>query len=281
MSDATQGRPSRAEPVTDSSDARDAGTLPTESGSGRAASAPDGRSHRLRRLGGGAAVVAMVAGSTVAFAPAATAAVTQPTVESAAARAAIIELTGDHPWEAVIPGDFQARQGYRPAVTDGLLGDPNGGCSSPIAMPPDFDSACKAHDLGYDMLRYADREQQPLGPWARQAVDAALEQRMYSACGAHPDSVTHARCEVLAGVATTAVDLNSRRQNYATPVPEYVFGTELSGSDLGSQAGRFAAPAAAGAAALVALLVGLRWARRRGYSPLGFLRRRPRIALPN
>ncbi len=219
--------------------------------------------------------MAMVAGSTVAFAPAAAAVISHPDTESAAARTAVAELTGDHPWEAAIPDDFQSRQGYRPVVADGLLVDPRGGCSSPIPLPLDFDNACKAHDLGYDMLRYAEREHRPLGPWARQAVDAALEQRMYAACSAHTEPLVRTRCEVLAGVATTAVDLNSRRQNYATPVPEYVFGTELSGTALGRQV---AAPAAGGVVALIALLLGIRRVRRRGFAGAMFLRREPRIA---
>ncbi len=233
-------------------------------------------------MAGAAAVVAMVTGSTVALGPAAAAVgVGRPPVENAAARTAVAELTGEKPWEAVIPEDFQSRQGYRPVVVGGLLVDPRGGCSSPIPLPADFDNACKAHDLGYDMLRYAERDQQPLGAWARQAVDAALEQRMYSACAAHSDPLVRTRCEVLAGVATTAVDLNSRRQNYATPLPEYVFGTELSGSALGGQALRLLAPVGSAALTLALLFMGIRRARRRGIDPTVLFRRRARVALPN
>ncbi|GAB2707925.1 hypothetical protein [Nocardia thraciensis] len=263
MSDATQEHPPRAESINGSSSRRVADA-------------------RLRRVAGAAAVVAMVTGSTVALAPAAAAVgVGRPPVESAQARTAVAELTGATPWDAAIPDDFQARQGYRPVVADGLLVDPRGGCSSPIPLPPEFDNACKAHDLGYDMLRYAERDHQPLGSWARQAVDAALEQRMYTACAAHAEPLTRTRCEVLASVATTAVDLNSRRQNYATPLPEYVFGTELSGSAIGDQALRMLAPAGSAVLALAFLLMGIRRARRRGIDPTFLFRRRPRIALPN
>ncbi|MBF6173649.1 hypothetical protein [Nocardia blacklockiae] len=275
MSDATQDHPSRVESIAGSRESRDADTMSgvSESGHGAAAT-PHDRPGRLRRMVGAAGVVAMVAGSTVAFAPAAAAAISH-VPESAAARTAVAELTGDRPADASIPADFQARQGYRPVVADGLLIDPSGGCSSPIPLPPDFENACKAHDLGYDLLRYADRDHQPLGPWARQAVDAALEQRMYAACGTHSEPLDRTRCEVLASVATTAVDLNSRRQNYATPVPEYVFGTELSGTDIGHQV---VAPAAGALAALLALIFGIRRARRRGFGPAAVLRRRPRVA---
>ncbi|WP_280377050.1 hypothetical protein [Nocardia wallacei] len=262
MSDATQDHPSRAESIAGSSNSRDAG-------------APPGSSGRLRRMAGAAGVVAMVAGSTVAFAPAAAAAISHPAPESAAARTAVTELTGDRPWEAAIPDDFPAQQGYRPVVAEGLLIDPSGGCSSPIPLPPDFETACKAHDLGYDLLRYAEREHQPLGPWARQAVDAALEHRMYAACGNHSEPLDKTRCEVLASVATTAVDLNSRRQNYATPVPEYVFGTALSGAEVGHQV---VAPVVGGIVAVLAVILGIRRLRRRGSTPAALLRRRPRIA---
>ncbi|WP_429415508.1 hypothetical protein [Nocardia sp. GAS34] len=126
-------------------------------------------------------------------------------------------------------------------ITDGLLVDPGGECSSPVRLPAEFRTACQAHDLGYDMLRYADAHGQPLGPWARRAVDTALEQRMRSACDHEREQ---ARCQAMATVAAKAVDLNSRRQNYATPRPEYLFGTKLSGEHFGLQLLAVAAPVA-------------------------------------
>ena len=120
----------------------------------------------------------------------------------------------------VIPTDFEFVIGYRPTVVDGFLANPDGGCSSPVTLPAEFDSACKAHDLGYDVLRYADRSGEPLGPWARQAIDAHLGTRMHHACGSRTDAVARAGCLTMADIAIGFVDANSWRQGYVTPGPE-------------------------------------------------------------
>ena len=169
----------------------------------------------------------------VALSPAAGAAEVVPGTENSAARAAVLALTGAHPERAPIPADFGTSQGYLPVEVNGVPVDPGGQCSSPIPLPAEFDAACKAHDLGYDLLRYAEVHGNPLGPWARRAVDAALEQRMFDACATRGGTLTRLRCDTMATVATSAVDLNSRRQNYAAPMPEYLFGAQLSGTELG------------------------------------------------
>ncbi|MBF6329197.1 hypothetical protein [Nocardia transvalensis] len=221
----------------------------------------------LRRTAAGAAAAALVATTTMAFVPAGTATAAGVDIspaENADARTAVAGLAGDRPWAAAIPRDFPADAGYRPVLTDGLLVDPKGDCSSPIPLPAEFDLACKAHDLGYDMLRYADRHGQPLGAWARQAIDATLERRMYDACAARPDAFARAQCDVMATVAATAVDLNSRRQNYAAPVPEHLFGVELSGPAITGQLLRVLGPAALVLLAVAALIAGARRHRRLG-----------------
>ncbi|WP_227983244.1 hypothetical protein [Nocardia spumae] len=222
------------------------------------------RPGRVRQVVGSLVLAAMTAMVPLAFAPAmpASAAVTKPGVENPSARAAVIDLVGDHPWSVSVPADFAAGAGYRPAVEGGLLVDPQGDCSSPIQLPEEFTEACKAHDLGYDMLRYAEQRQQPLRPWARQAIDAMLQRRMHAACDTRPDAAARARCDVLATVATTGVDLNSRRQNYATPDPEYLFGTELSGERLNDQLLHIGGPTALGS--VVAVIVGVVTWRRLG-----------------
>ncbi|MGA4790070.1 hypothetical protein [Nocardia sp. AB354] len=228
------------------------------------------RDRRPRRLGKVRQVVVSVLLATMtamvplAFAPAmpASAAVAKPGVENLPARAAVADLVGDHPWSVALPADFAAEAGYRPVVEDGILVDPDGDCSSPIQLPAEFTEACKAHDLGYDMLRYAEQRQQPLQPWARQAIDATLQRRMHAACDTRTDAAARARCDVLATVATTGVDLNSRRQNYATPDPEFLFGTQLSGERLSDQLLHVGGPAAVGAvsAAIVGIVA---WRRLR------------------
>ncbi|WP_330182456.1 hypothetical protein OHB26_01610 [Nocardia sp. NBC_01503] len=176
---------------------------------------------RSAMLAGAATVLFSVA---VAFAPSAGASAAPPVIsENAAARVGILESTAAHPDPNAIAEDFVTEAGYRPVVEAGMLVNPGGDCSSPVPLPREFDIACKAHDLGYDMLRYADSHGQALGPWARQAVDAALDERMHASCLARGDALDRAGCEFMAGVAATFVDLNSIRQDYGVPVHEAAF----------------------------------------------------------
>lgn len=141
---------------------------------------------------------------------------------------AIAALTSDaaDPEAAVpaVPADFPAVAGYRPVLRDGMLVNPAGDCSSPVPLPGEFDTACQGHDLGYDLLRYADRTGEQLGPWARQSLDMQLDERLHAACAKRPDDVTRASCRVVATVAARAVDTNSWRQHYAAPRPEPIVG---------------------------------------------------------
>ncbi|MCU1641119.1 MAG: hypothetical protein JWN03_1394 [Nocardia sp.] len=183
-------------------------------------SAPPARG-RLYRYGMLATAASVLLSVAVAFAPSASAAATAPAIaEDAGARTGIMESTAAHPDPAKIPEDFVTEAGYRPVIEAGILVDPHGDCSSPIPLPQEFDLACKAHDLGYDLLRYADNRGHPLGPWARQTADAALEQRMYASCDTRTNPVSRTECQVMAGVASTFVDLNSIRQHYGAPIHE-------------------------------------------------------------
>lgn len=133
---------------------------------------------------------------------------------------------------AAIPGDFRVVTGYRPEMIDGVPAAPHGSCSSPVPLPAEFEPACKAHDLGYDLLRYAGHRGDVLGPWARQALDQALTDRMRAACAHRPDLLPRVRCTVMAEVATVAVDLNSRRQGYGLPVVERFVPLEMAAHQL-------------------------------------------------
>ncbi|MFI6867300.1 hypothetical protein [Nocardia sp. NPDC050406] len=188
-----------------------------------------GKAIRLRRGGRVAAASAVLLAATLITAPTAAAA-SAPTPEAtvgenAAARAAVAGLTSANQAVAAIPADFAVSAGYEPTLEQGLLVNPGGDCSSPVPLPAEFEIACKAHDLGYDLLRYADAHGQPLTPWARQALDATLEERMHAACTTRPDPVSGAACQAMATIATAAVDLNSRRQDYGPPVHENLFDT--------------------------------------------------------
>lgn len=152
-------------------------------------------------------------------APAADAAgpVARPTAAASVVRA--LTASGPGP-TAEIPADFRAFAGYTPALVDGTLVAPHGSCSSPVPLPAEFESACKAHDLGYDLLRYAGSTGAPLGPWARQELDRSLAERMHATCVQRPEPLPRVRCTAMAEVAATAVDLNSMRQDYGIPVAE-------------------------------------------------------------
>lgn len=185
----------------------------------------------FRRGGRLVAAAAVLMAATVGTAPTAVAAAsdTAPagaaSSENTAARAAVLSLTSPNQATTTIPADFAATFGYQPTIEQGLLVNPDGDCSSPVPLPSEFDITCKAHDLGYDLLRYADAHHQPLTAWARQSLDATLEDRMHAACTTRTSSITGTACQAMASIATTFVDLNSRRQEYGPPVHESLFST--------------------------------------------------------
>lgn len=173
----------------------------------------------VRRRRGALAVAGIAAAVSLSAVPTADAA--GPPADTTPAATAVRALTGSGNATArQLPADFGAVTGYHPAVVDGLLLAPQGSCSSPVPLPAEFDIACKAHDLGYDLLRYAQHSRQPLGRWARRDLDRALADRMLSACRERPDLLPRTRCLTMAGIAAAAVDLNSRRQGYGVPVVE-------------------------------------------------------------
>jgi hypothetical protein len=153
-----------------------------------------------------------------------------PAPENPAAAHAVAVLTGSPPADAasvlaVLPADFAAVEGYEPAAVAGPGGsarlvDPSGGCSWLGSTEYDFGPACRAHDLGYDLLRYATAQGGELGPWARRAIDdrfaADLRDRCAEAGGGRS-------CAALARVTAGAVGFNSWRQGYGNPGDEAVW----------------------------------------------------------
>lgn len=144
---------------------------------------------------------------------------------SSAARDAVDALLHAPPGAALarIPDGFAADAGYTPRIADGMVVAPDGGCSSPVPLPASFTPACRAHDLGYDLLRYAAAEGRPLDAQARRGLDAQLAERLRGTCGAGD-----AGCAAAADAAAAAVAVNSWRQGYGVPVAEspglYVLG---------------------------------------------------------
>lgn len=121
---------------------------------------------------------------------------------------------------AVLPQDFSRRFGYEPTVTEGLLGDPAGDCSSPVPLPAEFTAACRQHDLGYDLLRYAGRSGRDLPPDARRSVDRQLGIEFEESCSVRVEPLGRATCLAWADIAEGFVRINSARQDYAVPESE-------------------------------------------------------------
>ncbi len=127
--------------------------------------------------------------------------------------AAVAALVGPDPAVAlaVLPADFEAKMGYRPALVDGTPTDPAGDCSSPVPLPGRFEEPCKVHDFGYDLLRLAAGNGTPLGGWARVALDRMLGDRMHQTC-------SNPVCDWAADLAYTGVAFNTWRQRDSAPV---------------------------------------------------------------
>lgn len=150
----------------------------------------------------------------------------------AGAAAAVTALTGEGRTApdgglSAIPADFAEVMGYAPELVtdpDGTryLVKPAGNCSSPFgATTYDFDRACKSHDLGYDLLRYATRSGAELGPWARRDVDAMLADDLRAQCGSLGGGGDgDPGCRVVAGLTSAVVEANSWRQGDGNPGSE-------------------------------------------------------------
>ncbi|OLT43672.1 phospholipase [Saccharomonospora sp. CUA-673] len=128
-----------------------------------------------------------------------------------------------------LPADFAevtgSAVGHEQAM-DGTVRTVNtdGGCSAPWGDDStrwDFGAACRSHDLGYDLLRYADGKGQPLPPEARESLDTRLAGDMRATCEANPRGTERA-CEAVAGVYTAGLEVNSWHQRWGPPVPEAI-----------------------------------------------------------
>jgi uncharacterized membrane protein len=122
--------------------------------------------------------------------------------------------------DAWLPADFEQVMGYRPVVETvagvSAASRADGGCSSPVGDLGNHPvgAACRAHDFGYDLLRYAAATGQTLDTAARQAVDRQFQVDMDRGCGAD-----HTGCRLLAGTYTAAVWVNSVREGWGPPIP--------------------------------------------------------------
>lgn len=124
---------------------------------------------------------------------------------------AVVDLAaGKHLGDKVPPG-FAKTMGYLPTSEGGR---PDGSCSTQGGVSyTGFTEACRIHDFGYDLLRYADERGEPLGPWARLAIDRRFHQDMVASCD-------DPGCWVLAHVYGFFAGLNSVRQGFTAPAEE-------------------------------------------------------------
>ncbi|HEX6684335.1 MAG TPA: phospholipase A2 [Candidatus Limnocylindrales bacterium] len=125
-----------------------------------------------------------------------------------------------------LPADFTQIMGYYPALgalADGSvrLVNPQGSCSVPgEGYPFDFEVACKAHDFGYDMLRYAARTQTQLPATAREDIDNQLNADLHAQCMADRMRTTRATCDATVTIFRAGVGFNTWRQVYEPPADE-------------------------------------------------------------
>ncbi|WP_245569691.1 hypothetical protein [Gordonia shandongensis] len=162
------------------------------------------------------AVVLLLGFAPVTAAAAATRRIAVPDAPATPAGRAIAALVGDRPVDTlrILPDRFRARTGYTPVVLDGRPAAPHGDCSSPVPLPSRFENACRAHDFGYDLLRYGAATGRPAGDWARPALDAMLVDDMHAACAGD------AGCDTAAEAARTALSVNTWRQRFGPPTAE-------------------------------------------------------------
>lgn len=115
---------------------------------------------------------------------------------------------------AQVPIEFIDDMGYVPVPTGHELVNPYGGCSTPGGVgPDDFNDACKVHDLGYDILRYAERHGARLSAKARLELDWKLYGDLLETCET-------ATCSLTATAYYCAVSANSIRQGFKAPHTE-------------------------------------------------------------
>ncbi|WP_033288424.1 phospholipase A2 [Amycolatopsis jejuensis] len=155
-----------------------------------------------------------------------------PTGDVLAAQQAIDALTHPGPQPtalALLPKDFTAVTGITPGALPARDGTVravhvDGGCSTPWGDDNtkwDYAAPCKAHDLGYDLLRYADKKGHPLDQTARASLDDRLSQDMHHACVINPmDSAR--TCQVVASLYTAGLVVNSWHQRWGPPVGDPV-----------------------------------------------------------
>jgi len=145
----------------------------------------------------------------------------------AAAQQAVDALVHPGPTPAALaelPADFTAVTGIRPTslpAQDGTVRavHTDGGCSTPWGDDNtkwDYSVPCKAHDLGYDLLRYSAEKGHPLAPQYREALDNRLSTDMHAMCTLNPQNSART-CQVMASLYSAGLVVNSWHQRWSVP----------------------------------------------------------------
>lgn len=121
---------------------------------------------------------------------------------------------------AAVPEDFSRRIGYAPVLEEGSITNPTGSCSSPVPLPEVFETACRQHDYGYDLLRYGDSVGGALPARARSALDDQFEREALDSCESTEPGPIRASCTRWAHIAAGFVRANTWRQDGSVPDPE-------------------------------------------------------------
>ncbi|NKE59142.1 hypothetical protein FXN61_20925 [Lentzea sp. PSKA42] len=157
-------------------------------------------------------------------------------IAAANAVKAFVAPSATHDPHVNLPSDFAQQSGRHPKTVtapDGTLRvvDASGGCSGPAGDTEwDFSVGCRAHDLGYDLLRYAEAKGHPLGQDARKALDDRLATDLHAQCRLNPRGA-ETRCHAVAETYALGLKFNSWRQRWGPPghepVVAWAFGSAI------------------------------------------------------
>jgi hypothetical protein len=148
-------------------------------------------------------------------------------IAAANAVQAFVAPSATHDPHVNLPSDFAQQMGRDPktiTAPDGTLRvvDASGGCSGPAGDTEwDFSAGCRAHDLGYDLLRYAEAKGHPLGQDARKALDDRLAADLHMQCRINPRGAEES-CHAVAETYALGLKFNSWRQRWGPPGHEPV-----------------------------------------------------------
>lgn len=135
---------------------------------------------------------------------------------TATAVAAAKSLAAGERGASYMSPELVAELGYTPGVQNGLAMNPEGDCSSPVTLPESFEPACQTHDLGYDLLRVAERTGEQIPGGLRASLDRQMADQMRGSCRAGGGAGGRA----MAVVAHVGVGANTMRQGTGAPVAE-------------------------------------------------------------